>query len=886
MIPRHGARKCDFNMEEESQQTKLKQASFQLPATVTETPHRESIVHISSMPDNTLIGVGQDGLVSIWTSDLKMKKSRVILDENRQQNRKLKWITDSALMPHYNKLILGTCDREIRLYELSNFEPYCQIIGFETMPLRLDYSVRGDEECIILFGDEQGCVNIILVSSTAETLRNWSKCPLVDDIPSVSVDNIMESEHTTFIRWKVHNDWVTEVRYIHSIESIISSSNDDYTALVIGSIHGTINVQRRLKELFDSSSMRSKRSVLASSMPPKRASTDESLFKVQRGVKTFDFCKECNILVTGGLDRIIRLWNPYVQSWPTGLLTGHPYPIGFLRIADGNTRIYSVSMDCTVMVWSIEDQSCLFNVIPKASRIKGELAASFFSHELRALCIATDTLALLQLHSTEAPPSNMLVSHLQPVLCCKYIQLSRQVISCCEGSVLKLWDLETGQLVSEVSDAHVDTAVTCIALDPTENRLVTGGRDGSLKKWNCSNKTLRHVQTLKQASSMDEVGDCTYGEICSNRYIISVGWDRRIHIFPDQPDELVPEGKRSQSEWSNNMVNGHKEDILSVSACPPNLLATSSYDGEVLVWNLISGHILCHLHSLTSSELHNGTDDLIINKVIFLRSRTEQKTEAASLVASGPRGCITFWNISRGGKVFAYFPASSHKSVVSDLASTGDDCLLIASDQLGYVFIWHILEYALQGAEVQPPVLLESWRAHVCSITSVCPVNEDQLLLTSSMDCTVRLWSLKGEHIGTFGENEPWNIKEKGSWRGQSSQHHPDSQEMTSKLVSGANLCPEDGSEHENSSTETGTQMLDPLASLNDEDIAEELKDGGPKTAYRAKSYKLKQEELHHICGRLNAYQSLKLCELVNVSPAIRKPNPAAELNDPYDLAF
>ena len=42
---------------------------------------------------------------------------------------------------------------------------------------------------------------------------------------------------------------------------------------------------------------------------------------------------------------------------------------------------------------------------------------------------------------------------------------------------------------------------------------------------------------------------------------------------------------------------GHKEDILSVAQCPPNLLATSSYDGEVIVWNMVSGHIFCHLHA-------------------------------------------------------------------------------------------------------------------------------------------------------------------------------------------------------------------------------------------------------------------------------------------------
>ena len=40
---------------------------------------------------------------------------------------------------------------------------------------------------------------------------------------------------------------------------------------------------------------------------------------------------------------------------------------------------------------------------------------------------------------------------------------------------------------------------------------------------------------------------------------------------------------------------GHKEDILSVAQCPPNLLATASYDGKVIVWNMVSGHIFCHL---------------------------------------------------------------------------------------------------------------------------------------------------------------------------------------------------------------------------------------------------------------------------------------------------
>ena len=45
-----------------------------------------------------------------------------------------------------------------------------------------------------------------------------------------------------------------------------------------------------------------------------RLETDQSVFKVYKGVKCFDFSKDKNIIVTGGMDRIVRLWNPYVPG--------------------------------------------------------------------------------------------------------------------------------------------------------------------------------------------------------------------------------------------------------------------------------------------------------------------------------------------------------------------------------------------------------------------------------------------------------------------------------------------------------------------------------------------------------------------------------------------
>lgn len=34
-----------------------------------------------------------------------------------------------------------------------------------------------------------------------------------------------------------------------------------------------------------------------------------------------------------------------------------------------------------------------------------------------------------------------------------------------------------------------------------------------------------------------------------------------------------------------------------MAQCPPCLLATSSYDGEIIVWNVVSGHMYCKLNA-------------------------------------------------------------------------------------------------------------------------------------------------------------------------------------------------------------------------------------------------------------------------------------------------
>ncbi|KAM8819731.1 cilia- and flagella-associated protein 337-like [Eudromia elegans] len=779
----------------------LKQAAFSLPAARRPPCPGEPTLRICALADHTLVTAQEDGVVSFWSAQLKLRRSRMVFEKTAK--KKPKWVLDFTVVTQYNKLLLGTADRDLQLYELCNLEPYCQISALEAVPLRLDYCSTAHDECMVLYGDDQGCVNILLLSSLGELLRTWKKLPKADNIPSICLESAVLSPSVTYIRWKVHEDWVTQLSYYDSIKAVISSSSHELTALVIGCTLGATNVEQQMKEIQEpGKGSKGKTGQLATGSPPRRARGDQTVFRVPKGVKTFAFSKRNNLLVTGGMDRTIRLWNPYMPSQCTGMLRSHTAPIFYLDISEEDAKIISVSTDNTVKIWDAEDQSCLFSACSKASGIGGELSACLYAPAMRSLYVAADALALLYLKLRPLPEPRLVVSHLEPVLCCKFNGVFRQVVSCSEGSVIRVWDFETGKQLFEFVSAHGEAAITCLTFDDSGRRLVTGGRDGCLKIWNYNNGHCLHV--LKREGKCEEICDCAYVELNKSRYIVAVGWDRRINVYSDSTEELH-RVQKPQPFWQHDITQGHKEDILCVAHCPPSLLATASYDGEIIVWNMSSGCVCCKLHTPRPPDrAEGGAVDTSVSRVVFLRTRMATlESGAATLISNGPQGSVNFWHLLSGAPPPASFTPSRVKSPISSIAVTADDLFLYAADSDGYVYVYSIKDYALGSPEQEPPPYRRKrphgalcaavsfryvrWSHHAhchagqSSTRSVsCPqhrfnsqsqqsdlevIEEDKVLLSSSTDCTVRLWSLGGEYIGTFGQREPWEVSTPASWK-------------------------------------------------------------------------------------------------------------------------
>jgi hypothetical protein len=55
------------------------------------------------------------------------------------------------------------------------------------------------------------------------------------------------------------------------------------------------------------------------------------------------------------------------------------------------------------------------------------------------------------------------------------------------------------------------------------------------------------------------------------------------------------------------------------------------------------------------------------------------------------------------------------------------------------------------------PDLLQSFRAHTRSINRICFADKHELIITSSLDLNIRIFSLTGQYIGVFGQKKAWN---------------------------------------------------------------------------------------------------------------------------------
>ena len=244
-------------------------------------------------------------------------------------------------------------------------------------------------------------------------------------------------------------------------------------------------------------------------------------------------------------------------------------------------------------------------------------------------------------------------------------------------------------------------------------------------------------------------------------YVISVGWDKKINIWPDEkeeevePSKILPQGGQA----------GHLDDIMSCVYCLKNgMIYTGAHDGTIIAWNFETGYAKysLHQHDPTCTSKNYIKEAKSVDQLLIMDVRDK-------LVSMTADQHLRFWNLNELSDTkqpsFKFHCKHPDDDGLTAVAVTKDNDIVVTGDTSGQLKMWDISDVDLDEQTTDSKFIekyfIIAHRAHINSIQIVEEKNikSDRFIITASNDNNINLHRLSnGVLIGQFGQANGWNI--------------------------------------------------------------------------------------------------------------------------------
>lgn len=242
------------------------------------------------------------------------------------------------------------------------------------------------------------------------------------------------------------------------------------------------------------------------------------------GVNALAISRDRNILVTGGEDGTVKLWN-FAAGLDSGefpllhTLKGHDNAVLSVAITPDSQKVASGSWDSTIKIWDVNT---------------GELLQTLSGHSqmVSALAISPD---------------------------------GRILASGSKDSTVKLWNLETGELIQTLKGHSL--AILSIAMSSDGTILATGSADGTIGLWQLNTgQPIRRFQ-----GHTDGVWSVDMSE--NGQTLVSGSWDKTVKLWNINSGEL------------KSTLTGHPSYVNAVTiSADGNTIVSGGWDAQVKIW--------------------------------------------------------------------------------------------------------------------------------------------------------------------------------------------------------------------------------------------------------------------------------------------------------------
>uniref|UniRef100_A0A286X930 WD repeat domain 64 n=1 Tax=Cavia porcellus TaxID=10141 RepID=A0A286X930_CAVPO len=564
----------------------------------------KSIVKIPQL--DLLITASQKGLIRVFNNQMKVLISTNITDTS--------WITGCDYLSQL-KRIVATTERTVIVWDYKaqggSQENYFVIKPMDHCLLCVCVVPLPDQLCRedILLGDDGGFVSKFTMNSDDFGLKQ-------SKIKKKLQSQILDSKNFKSVKRKLHNDWVMRVRYIPSLNCFGSCSLDSVHSLVFES----------LKRLEDNLPVRE--------------------FAMPKGANTFCYCVKANVIITGGEDKVLRLWHPYISTKPVGKLVGHMFSITEIVTNEKDQHVISLSSAKVFRVWNIQTLS-LLQVFHDSQGGPGDMQIYSMVYDAKHGMLITGSSFIDMYPLTRMVQDTKQVPHTheREINVMLYNKFFHQVLTICSESIIKVWELETGIQIYQIMDPHgFNVELTSAAIEENGVLFATGACTGTVKIWDFSSgqelKVLLEGKDWKEEEhwvkhliflhAQDKHQYFILALECSGTIkmiqgreedtFLMVIWELPDNVAIPFPDvELIIHGNSSQC--TNNSATSFGVnciDLLQIEGY--NLIVAGTLNGMIILWNFVASTVkeVYRPEDCSTVDLDPDPKRFRINDILFL----------------------------------------------------------------------------------------------------------------------------------------------------------------------------------------------------------------------------------------------------------------------------
>ncbi|KAK7112069.1 WD repeat-containing protein on Y chromosome-like [Littorina saxatilis] len=512
--------------------------------------------------------LGREGSLTMWSINLTLLNSYFI-GSNKGVLKAMLFIDLVVLHPSTMIAVTST-DRTITIYELGSrgLKEKYTIVSIYNCITCMDYwpDLHSRTFMLLLWGDVAGDIHALELN--VKRLGGiFDKDDNREIINRVVYADLLKHKFPSVHLHKVpgvHDDWVTEIRYIAETRAFLSSS-----------------------------SSHTNKSLCYTDW---RGKVETRFYQSYTSVLCFDFNYVIHLVVTGSLDCQVRVWNIFMPNRPINTLKGHLAPVDHVVLNLKTQHVISLDKSHAIKIFDYKEGSVIQAFSGPSLSIMGPntIEGFFFNRERCQIIVGTLTVGMT-IKRVNPPDMAEVSAHDFPIVAVCYSSTFDEVITACANAVISVWDLHTGRHVLEFqhyssrtnfkdvpwASATKRLEVTAMTLDGSERCVVTGANDGTVNLWNFSSGVLLANYELPDNNLVS-------GLAVDRNVIFATGWCRQIF--------LLDLDQKSSKQNLKFFKNYHKEDVNCMTLLKGGLIATGSYDGDIIVLTRDTGHGRCRLN--------------------------------------------------------------------------------------------------------------------------------------------------------------------------------------------------------------------------------------------------------------------------------------------------